>query len=611
MIFRYLNQSNYSLNKPKIWYNIARGVDMENFINLLKKEVTMNVILIGCLVLAALIIITLILRSTRVSKAKKELAALELKYTELKGIPLSFKLNKAVALSKVNNALENNIGEFQKEYEESQQLLKEYSVILAEIDDFVFSKKINKANNAIDSIMDVVFKSETAIVALDKKLEEVLKQENRQRENINTLKERFRQAKRLLMEQRSSYHQSVEYLDVLMKSIEDMFSVFEEWMFASEFDKAADKQNEIQSEIEIFEQALQTLPGYYEQVKVTLVGATDELQYLYSSSKAMGVYLEHLEIDKHLEVVKELLSDILSKISVGNLSTIEKDIDDCEIRIVQMKEDIEKEVYAFSTIHEKVNSLFERIKVLNQSIQKIKELYAKVHQRFGFENWTARLDKLDENLDILNEQRFRLEKVVSENSVPYSTLLLSYEELAVDTGRLEEEARDMSQRLETACSDEERAKEQLLKLQLIVNEIRTKIAKNHLPSVSEKYDDDIIKANYLLVEIKQVLAVTPLDVALLNAKLQEAIDYVYTLYNSVNNLVGMAIMVENAIIFGNKYRSEYMEVDSELTRAELCFNNGQYTKSLKIAMSIIEKLHPGAYENLVKKGADFNEAING
>ncbi|MDF9823929.1 septation ring formation regulator [Breznakia sp. PF5-3] len=591
-------------NKAQIY----SAFDIENFINLLKREVTMNIILIGCLIIVVLIVITLVIRSTRIGKAKKELAAIELKYTELKGIPLSFKLNKAVALSKVNKALEDNIKEYQKEYENSQELLKEYSVILAEIDDYVYSKKIKKANQAIDSIMDVVAKSTEAITELDTKLEEVLKQENTQRENINTLKDRFRKAKNQLNENRSSYHQSVEYLDGLLKNIEDMFSVFEEWMFASEFDKAADKQNDIQSELDSFEVALDKLPPYYEEVKVTLVGAVDELQYLYSSSKAKGVYLEHLEIEKHLDVVNELLSDILSKLSVGTLSSIDKDIDDCEIRIVQMKDDIEKELHAFATIHEKVNILFERIKLLNQKIQKIKEVYDKVHKRFGFENWTAKLAGLDESLDSLNEQRFRLEKVVSENSVPYSTLLLSYEELASDTVRLEDEAKDMSERLDNACSDEERAKQQLIKLQLIVNETRTKIAKNHLPSISEKYDDDIIKANCYVIEIKEVLNNTPLDVELLNAKLQEGIDYIYTLYNSVNNLVGMAIMVENAIIFGNKYRSEYMEVDSELTRAELCFNNGQYTKSLKIAMSIIEKLHPGAYENLVKKGADFNEA---
>ena len=75
--------------------------------------------------------------------------------------------------------------------------------------------------------------------------------------------------------------------------------------------------------------------------------------------------------------------------------------------------------------------------------------------------------------------------------------------------------------------------------------------------------------------------------------LQEAIDFVYQLYNNANNLVGIAIMVENAIVFGNRYRSSYPEIDSELTRAELSFQNGEYTKALKIAIQCIEKMHSG------------------
>ena len=62
-------------------------------------------------------------------------------------------------------------------------------------------------------------------------------------------------------------------------------------------------------------------------------------------------------------------------------------------------------------------------------------------------------------------------------------------------------------------------------------------------------------------------------------------------------------MVENTIVFGNKYRSSYPDIDSELTRAELCFRNGEYTQALKIAIATIEKIHPGSYEKLIKENS--------
>ena len=58
-------------------------------------------------------------------------------------------------------------------------------------------------------------------------------------------------------------------------------------------------------------------------------------------------------------------------------------------------------------------------------------------------------------------------------------------------------------------------------------------------------------------------------------------------------------MVENAIVFGNRFRSTHAQMDSDLTRAELCFQNGEYTRALKIAIQAIENMHPGIYEKLV------------
>ena len=165
------------------------------------------------------------------------------------------------------------------------------------------------------------------------------------------------------------------------------------------------------------------------------------------------------------------------------------------------------------------------------------------------------------------------------------------------------EYRALKDKLDTARADEERAKKQLLKLQLIMNEMQVKIKKNKLPSISGKYHNDLEKAYRYVETVERLLATTPLEIQQLNSTLSEAIDYIYKLYNNVNNIVGMAIMVENTIVFGNKYRSTYPDIDSELTRAELCFRNGEYTQALTIAISTIEKIFPDTYEKLIKENA--------
>ena len=65
----------------------------------------------------------------------------------------------------------------------------------------------------------------------------------------------------------------------------------------------------------------------------------------------------------------------------------------------------------------------------------------------------------------------------------------------------------------------------------------------------------------------------------------------------------MVDMVENGIVFANKYRSSIEFVDHELTRSELSFRNGEYTQALSIVLAAIEKLHPDTFEELIRENA--------
>ena len=436
---------------------------------------------------------------------------------------------------------------------------------------------------------------------MNETLDEVLEKENEQREQINKLKEEFRSIKKKITDNRTAFHQANEYLEREINAIEKMFSLFEEWMFASEFNKAADQQEEILETIHRLESLLQVLPALYERAKGVLPRAIDEVGYNYAQCKNKGIFLEHLEIKKNLEIISDMLKEDLNKLRNGQVENVEEDLNECEKRLNQLQEQIDKEEKAFDEVSGNVEILFDSIKTVNQDVETIETLYNRVYERFGFENWTERLKETNDRLSVLNDMKRKLEKIILEKSVPYTTVLISYKELDQSNTIFMDEVAKMKVKLETACSDEERAKKQLVKLQLIVNEIHVKMSKHRLPSVSQKYEDDLHRAKNMIKDISCILNNTPLDVKRLNSELRNAIDYIYTLYNSVNNLVGMAIMVENTIVFGNRYRSSYPEIDSELTRCELCFRNGQYTKALKIGIQAIEKMHPGAYENLINK----------
>lgn len=574
---------------------------MENFINNIKNVVSIDILIYIIIALIALIILTIVIMALRKKKARKMLEDMELRYNTLKGVPLAFKLNKAVALSRVNEMIAEAVDSCKSAFDIVQEKLKDCSVQLAEIDDLIYVHKSKKARNKMQELEEDLKVCEENVNKINETLDGILEQENEQRVHINRLKEKFRSLKKKIADNKTSYNQSNEYLDKEIVRIEKMFSSFEEWMFASEFNKAADQQKEIGDAIKALEELTDVLPSMYERAKGVLPRAIDEVGYNYAQARNKGIYLEHLEVKRNLEVISDMLKNDLNKLRNGDPQGVHEDLNDCEKRIVQLQEQISKEEKAFEEVSSNIDILYDSICTINQDVEDIEKLYGKVYERFGFENWTLRLKETSEKLAALNDMKRSVDRIMSEHSVPYSTLLISYRELEQSTAVFAGEVVEMKTKLNNACSDEERAKKQLVKLQLIVNEIQVKMRKHRLPSVSQKYEEDLHKAERMIKDIKVILDNSPLDVKELNKELKVAIDYIYTLYNSVNNLVGMAIMVENTIVFGNRYRSTYPEIDSELTRAELCFRNGQYTKALKIGIQCIEKMHPGAYEKLINK----------
>lgn len=572
---------------------------MENMINNIKNVVSMDVLIYMLVAIVCIIVLTILMLVIRQRKARKLLDEKELFYNTLKGVPLAFKLNKAVALSRVNEVMAESVEACRVDFDSIQDKLKECSVQLAEIDDLIYVHKTKQALKKINVLDKELKLLDVTISNVHASLDQVLEQESEQRALINQLKDQFRKIKRKIQENKVSYAQTYEYLEMQIASIEKMFSAFEEWMFASEFNKAADQQNEIRDVLQSLDALIAVLPKMYEQAKGILPRAIDEVGFHYAQAKNKGVLLEHLEVHKNLGVISDMLKNDLNKLRNGNPNGVEEDLIECEKRISQLEDQITKEEKAFDEVNENAQILFQNVQVINQDVDDIKRLYNKVYERFGFENWTQKLEDVSDKLSILNDMHRKLEKVLLEGKMPYSNILISYKELEQSAASFNIEVKEMKEKLDNACSDEERAKKQLVKLQLIVNEIQVKMLKHRLPNVSEKYEDDLRHGELMIRDIKVVLNNSPLDVNRLNADLRKAIDYIYTLYNNVNNLVGMAIMVENTIVFGNRYRSSYPEIDSELTRAELCFRNGQYTKALKIGIQCIEKMHPGAYEKMI------------
>ncbi|MGM9948343.1 septation ring formation regulator EzrA [Floccifex sp.] len=564
-------------------------------------HLSMEMIIYICIAFLVLILVLILSRTIKRKKIERRIKDLEIVMNEIRNNTLTFKYNKATAFARSNSDILEKVRAIGPKYENCIESIQRCESLFTEADDKVDAHKLKKARIAMDDLDEIIDETKEKIRIITQSLDLILIPEKEVREQSNVVKEQFGNLKNVYQANRGSFYDAGLYFDALLQEIENGFSGFEEWMFASEFNKAKEELDKLSKSIEQTSSRIASYPGYYEKAKVILPSALNEVSGNIIAAKEKGVEIDFSRLDESVQNASEQIENIVSYLDKGNDGQAASLLDPLGDFILSIQDDLDKEIRAYNEIHGDLQANLGLLDEVVEELKEIESLYSNIKDRFGLEDWSKRFVIAEKQVLSLQQKRKQVQDILSNSDKLSSDVIHDYRIYADEVNTFADQIKAMKQMLVGASSDESRAQKQLIKLQLILNEVRLNASVRSLPSISEQFDEDIEEGERLITRVRDVLSHSPLDIQTLNADLQEAIDFIYKLYNNANNLIGIAVMVENAIVFGNRFRSTYPEMDSELTRAELCFQNGEYTKALKVAIQAIESLHPGIYEKLVAR----------
>ena len=553
-------------------------------------------ILIGIIGLILIYFIFRLYRNSLINKVH----SIEIDINTLRSTPLSYKLNKAVGLTKVNQEVLTQVEAHQQTFAEISVSFDSLVHLLGDAEDNLLTNKLAAGRHSIEDLQSLYTTTHQEVLELDVQLDRLLEEESRLRDNINDLKNEFREIRKLYTKKMNSLSIAQPSLEEAIHDIEIQFNTFEEWMFGSEFAKATEVKEVIEQKNQKLNQLLAELPKLIELGQGVIPHLTNEVKKAEEAALLKEVYLDHLELEKYYRFVEDQANE--DRLNLENLQTegILERMQQAQKRLEQLRDAIRREDSAFDQVEGLSATLFSQHNNLSQQIDTLTESLPQLKVRFGFNELEDQAEAMSSQAQYLSETRDRLKEKMEQEQVPYSALLVEFNEYLATVSQLQTELQTANRLVTNARHDEQRAIKQLLKLNLIMNEIQVKIDTRHLPHIANNYSGDMDKAQQMLGEIRSILALDPLNIKLLNNSVAETIDFVYRLYNNVNNLVGTVDMVENAIVYANRFRSTYADLDSELTRAEVLFKNGEYTLALKSAIFAIEKMQPNTpYEQMI------------
>ena len=148
--------------------------------------------------------------------------------------------------------------------------------------------------------------------------------------------------------------------------------------------------------------------------------------------------------------------------------------------------------------------------------------------------------------------------------------------------------------------DEQRAREQLEEMKVILKEAKSQIRDYNLPIIPKKYYVELNEAQQAIKEIIVELDKKPIDIETLNTRVDTARDLVFKLFGETKEMMKTAMFAEMSIVYGNRYRSEEEELDKNLLYAESLFYKGDYKKSLEISINALNRIDNTIYDKLLK-----------
>lgn len=549
-------------------------------------------IIIASLAIIATIIIIIMVKNARNSKFKSQVDELYVRFNTIKTVPIAFKLNKAQTMAKRNEQTAASIEDYYNRYEETEKNINNVQELLNIVDDDLQAKNYKRLVESMDQADKELKACEEQIQNIDSFLEDFSMRDDQQREYSTSLKEKYLIVKNTIND--NSNLLSISYNGILEKlqQCEELFSTSEESMYASDYDAAQVDLEKIDDILDKIKLNANAIPKCLKDVKGVLPVMLDEVRREYALTKQRGIYVGHLSIDEKIDSIEKTISEDTKKLLSGETEGIRSNCSKSKKALNEMLDTLAAENRSFKEAKETSNKAYEHINDLEKVENYVRIAYDKDSQRFGLDNLSVVLRQQRDGIEKYKENYRNICEDLAACLKPASEILLDAEALCANIEADKKSLYSYKTVIDKSTDGETRAASQLTKLQLVVSEVETKIAEYHLPIISGSYTADLEKSREYINNLRKLINEVPINIEVLNAVLDEAIDFVYKFYNNVNNIVGMANMVENAIVFGNKFRSTYPEIDRELSKAEFQYLNGEYTKALKTAISCMETLFP-------------------
>jgi len=563
-----------------------------------------KIIIVTVLIIFVAVVSTIILiyRKKRFDKVKRKIEELDREKNIIESTPINLELSKLETIIK-NDKIEEKYNDWQERFEliKSQNIDKINDMLI----DLDFSGEKRKYKEYILKIAQAeieICKTKTLVTTLLDEIKEITLSEEKYRSIIIKLKTRYRELFNSFDIHKNEYGDISDIIELQFENIEKRFQDFESCMEKNEYDEVVHIVKAIDSMVDHMGIVISEVPDLVLLSTKLLPKRLEQIKITYEEMLKVEYPLEYLRIPYNIEEANKKINNIIDRIKVLNL-------EDCMFELKTILEYLDSLFVEFEKEKNSRKEFEENKLVFEKKLIKINSIVSDIYNQL--DEIKNLYDLKDEDVTIIDDVNIKLIEINKEYKkelkslkkleIPYSEILRKVEFFSNRLKQVDDELDKALKSLGNMYEDELRAREQLDEIQELLKQSKLKMREFKLPIITNNYFVELSEANDAILEIIKELDRKPIVIKTLNTRVDTGRDLVLKLYNTTNEMVKLAKLSEIAIVYGNRFRSSYENIDQGLNQAEIMFHKGNYKRSLEISTKVIESIE----DNFGKKLESF------
>lgn len=532
-------------------------------------------------------------------KYYKETDRLEEWKIEINNRPVLDELQKVKKLN-MNGETEERFERWRSAWDEIiSAKLPDLEELLFDAEDFIDRYQFKKAKAVQEEISDTLTKINKEIDELLLELSDLIGSEEKNRVEIENLKEIYRESKRNLLAHRHLYGNMEKYLEEKLESVSEQFSQYDENTEKGNYLRAREIVLSIHTVLNKTKSDMDLIPNILVELQSTIPSQLKDIMEGYKEMLLEGFGLEHIQLEAEIERISKDLEDTVAQFEQLEMIDIQAKINAWKECIDQLYDRLEQEVLAKHELKQRDKEILEMLQTAKKVNLELNDEFIQIQSSYHLQDSDMKmLEKLAKRINQLSDRFNLIQNKWEQNNPAYSQINDELSAVKQMLDDIVEEQTGFAEKLQTLRKDELAARNQVKELKRQIAETIRLVSKSNIPGVPQDYKYLLEDAQESIEQVADKLEEKPLDIPVIQEYLEVAVLTVGKVTKRTDDLFETVMLAEKIIQYGNRYRSKYPSVDKELGAAENYFRHYDYKEALEQAAATIEKIEPGSLKKI-------------